>query len=148
MKKLILFSLIISLLIGSCIQQENKFPQGAWKLVQSQGTTTDSSGNIISVNYHPVFTKMWSEKNFSFIGQWQQDTIIRDFYGGGTYKLEGTRYEETEIYHWSRPKTVLNEKLKMLLELRNDTLIQTYPVDDNGQIDKTNFYVEKYIQLK
>jgi len=149
MKNLILFSLIISLLIGSCVQQENKFPQGAWKLVQSQGTRTDSSGNVVSINYHPVFTKMWSEKNFSFIGQWQQDTIIRDFYGGGTYKkLEGNRYEETEIYHWSRPKTVLNEKFKMLLDLKNDTLIQTYPIDDNGQIDKTNFYIEKYIRLK
>jgi len=148
MKKLILLSLIISLLIGSCIQPESKVPQGAWKMVQSQGTTTDSLGNIVSIDYHPVVTKMWSEKNFSFIGQWKQDTIIRDFYGGGTYKLEGNRYEETEIYHWSRPKTVLNEKYKMLLELKNDTLIQTYPVDDNGQIDTTNLFIEKYIRLK
>jgi hypothetical protein len=148
MKKNILLILIIPLLIGSCVQQENKFPQGAWKLVQSQGTTTDSLGNVVSIDYHPIVTKMWSEKNFSFIGQWQQDTLIRDFYGGGTYKLDGNRYEETETYHWSRPKTVLNDKYKMLLELRNDTLIQTYPVDDNGQIDKTHYYVEKYIRLK
>jgi uncharacterized membrane protein len=148
MKKVIFLSLVIVLIIGSCVQQENKVPQGAWKLVQSQATTKDSLGNVVSINYHPVFTKMWSEKNFSFIGQWKQDTIIRDFYGGGTYKLEGNRYEETEIYHWSKPKTVLNNRIKMSLELRNDTLIQIYPVDDNGQIDKTNCYVEKYIRLK
>ena len=148
MEKITFLSLVISLIIGSCAKQESKFPQGAWKNVLSQMIKTDSSGKVTSVDYPVVFTKMWSEKNFSFIGQYKQDTIMRDFYGGGTYELKGNRYDEFEIYHFSKPGSVLNIHNKMLLELRNDTLIQSYPVDDNGQGIKKNYYVEKYIRLK
>ena len=74
--------------------------------------------------------------------------IIRDFYGGGTYKLKGNRYEENVLYHFSKPGTVLNYTLKALIELKNDTLIQTSPVDDNGQINKNKYSIEKYVQLK
>jgi hypothetical protein len=84
---------------------------------------------------------MWSEKNFSFIGQWKQDTVIRDFYGGGTYTLNGIHCELKVIYHWYKPRTVLDWTVKELLELRNDTLILTYPLNDNWEIDKKNFYV-------
>jgi hypothetical protein len=148
MKKTLFLSLIISLIILSCANQENKFPQGAWKNVQFQGVSIDSLGNKLIKNYDINVVKMWSEKNFSFIGQWKQDTIIRDFYGGGTYKLEGNRYEENVLYHFSKPGTVLNYTLKALIELKNDTLIQTSPVDDNGQINKNKYSIEKYVQLK
>ena len=137
---------MISLIIGSCTQQKNKFPQGAWQLVQSQAVTKDLQGNVIPVDYHPVFTKMWSESHFSFIGQWKRDTTIIDFYGGGTYKLEGNRYEEKILYHFN--KNVVGQTFKMLLELKNDTFIQTYPVNENGQINKSDNYIEKYIILK
>ena len=148
MKTFTFLGLILSLIICSCTQQESKFPQGAWQLVYSQGTKTDSLGNVVAIDFHPTSVKMWSEKNFSFIGQWKQDTLIRDFYGGGTYTLNGNQYEEKMIYHFGRPKTVLIWTSKALLELKNDTLIQTYPADDNWQIDKKKYYVEKYIQLK
>lgn len=148
MKKATFFGLIISAIIVSCTNQQNKFPQGAWKNVQFQSMITDSLGKIVTNNYNLDVVKMWSEKNFSFIGQWKQDTIIRDFYGGGTYNLEGNRYEENVVYHFSHPGKVMKYTLKALLELRNDTLIQTSPVDDNGQINKKRYSIEKYIQVK
>jgi hypothetical protein len=146
MKASILFCLMISMIIIGCAQQKRIPIEGAWQLVQSQGVTKDSLGNVIPVDFHPVSTKMWSESHFSFIGQWKQDTTIRDFYGGGTYKLEGNRYEENILYHFI--KSAIGQNVKMLLELRNDTLIQTYPVDSNGQINKSDYYIEKYIRLK
>jgi hypothetical protein len=42
----------------------------------------------------------------------------------------------------------MNYVLKGLLELRNDTLIQTAPVDDNGKVIEKNYSVEKYVRVK
>jgi hypothetical protein len=42
----------------------------------------------------------------------------------------------------------MNYDLKALLELRNDTLIQTSPVDDNGQINEKKYSIEKYVRVK
>lgn len=146
MKSSFVFCLMISMIILGCTPKKSIPIEGAWQLVQSQAVTKDLQGNVIPLDYHPVFTKMWSESHFSFIGQWKRDATIIDFYGGGTYKLEGNRYEENILYHFN--KDAVGQTVKMLLELRNDTLIQTYPVDVNGQINKSDYYVEKYIRLK
>lgn len=149
MKKIVFLSVIASLIFVSCTQKETiKFPQGAWKNVSFQSISKDSLGHVVTTNYKVDFVKMWSEKNFSFIGQWNQDTVIRDFYGGGTYTMEGNRYYEHVVYHFSQPGNVLDFNLKGLLELRNDTLIQMAPVDDYGKINENRHSLEKYIRLK
>ena len=89
--------------------------------------------------------KMWTENHFLTVGRFQMDTTFMDNGVGGTYTLDGNKYEETILYMPGQNGT--GQKVKMLLELRNDTLIQTWPVDENGQIDKTNYSVEKYIRL-
>ena len=38
--------------------------------------------------------------------------------------------------------------IKMTLEIKNDTLIQTYPVDDKGQMNKDWAWIEKYVRIK
>jgi hypothetical protein len=35
----------------------------------------------------------------------------------------------------------------MEIEMKNDTLIQTYPVDDKGQMDKEWAWIEKYVRI-
>lgn len=37
---------------------------------------------------------------------------------------------------------------KQILEIRNDTLMKTYPCDDNWEIVRSNYNIEKYIRLK
>ena len=149
MKKIVLLSLVVSLIIQSCIQKETtKFPQGAWKNVSFQTIGKDSLGNVATTNYKVDFVKMWSEKNFSFVGQWSQDTIIKDFYGGGTYTLDGNKYSEHVVYHFSQPGMVIDYNLKGLLELRNDTLVQIAPVDDKGKVIEKSHSLEKYVRLK
>ena len=139
--------LVISVFLLACTQEEKSPIEGAWKNFLFQSISTDSLGKTITIDYKIDVVKMWSEKNFSFIGQWNQDSIIKDFYGGGTYKLDGNKYEENVVYHFSRPGKIWDYNLKGLLEIRNDTLIQTAPVDENGQIIKSRYFIEKYVRL-
>ena len=91
--------------------------------------------------------KMWSKDHFVFVGLFKNDTTTRNNYGGGTYKLKGNRYEEYILYHAN--KVAVGKNVKMILELKNDTLFQTYPVDENGKIDSVSYYyIEKYVRLK
>jgi len=68
-------------------------------------------------------------------------------YGWGTYKLsDGTHYEESIIKHNSFPE-IEGTTIKMLIEIKNDTLIQRWPVDENWNLQK-KYMIEKYIRLK
>ena len=146
MKKIILLGLIISLVIGSCTQEKKSPLEGAWKLIyfdQIQNGTTiyqmqgQDEGNQI---------KMWTKEYFTFVGHFELDTLIVENYGGGTYKLDGDKYEEDIIYHSF--KSSIGKKIKLLIEIRNDTLIQRFPADDNWEIDNNNSLTEKYIRLQ
>lgn len=92
--------------------------------------------------------KMWSDSYYVCVYRFTSDTSYEYSYSGGTYKLEGNKYEETVIYHdkIDIPEMV-GLKEMMLLEIRNDTLIQTYPVDENGKLLKSHTFIEKYVRL-
>jgi hypothetical protein len=119
--------------------------EGDWQLVQVQEITNGKVTNLFPDIYIGTQFKMWSEKHFMFVGKVKSDTTIIDFYGGGTYTLDGDRYEEDVFYNSN--KEYEGHKVKMLLEFRNDTLIQTYPVDNNGIPEKSSYQIEKYIRL-
>jgi opacity protein-like surface antigen len=145
MKHIIYIFLFIMAITASCTHAKSKFPQGAWKLDQ----VLNVSGNKV-VKYFPTSTpgsdiKMWSEGHFLFVGRFQNDTSYTDNFGGGLYTLDGNRYEEEIMYHSS--KEYIGAKVKMLLELRHDTLIQTYPVNDIGEPVRQNYFIEKYVRL-
>ena len=75
------------------------------------------------------------------------DTVTYNNYGWGTYKLtEGNKYEESIIYH-HMDESSIGTNIKMLIEVRNDTLIQKWPVNDNWQLAVT-YNEEKYVRLK
>jgi len=80
-----------------------------------------------------------------FVGRFQSDTTYTDNFGGGKYTLDGNKYEEEIIYNSNTG--YVGAKVRMLLEQRNDTLIQTYPVNEIGEPNKNNHFVEKYVQL-
>jgi len=90
--------------------------------------------------------KIWSGNQFMSVGQTKIDTTVSDGYGSGTYTLDGNKYvENVKILFY---KEWEGKKIKMLLELQNDTLIQTYPVDDKGKMDKEWAWIEKYVRIK
>ena len=147
MKKILFFGLISILVISACTKQTGKYPRGAWQLIQTQSIKNGK----VEITYPGILVgnefKMWSEKNFMFVGRWKEDTLVTDNYGYGTYTLEGNQYEETVLYHFS--KNYEGQKLKMTLELRNDTLIQTYHrFDSTGKLSEDVTSVEKYVPVK
>jgi hypothetical protein len=148
MKKTIFSALIITLIIASCVRKENTFPQGAWQIVQTQSVVDGKKEVTYPVPARTLSEfKMWSEKNFMFVGVWNEDTLRGDNYGGGTYTIEENQYVETVMYHYN--KAYIGKILKMTLELRNDTLIQIYqPVDSTGRLIENRSSVEKFIRLR
>ncbi len=127
MKKIIFLSLIISLIIVSCIQQEVKSPiEGSWKLLSGNETTPDTAINY-PISTNGKFMKIISKKYYSTV--WQ-DTTINKFiwcyagFNGGTYTFENGVYTETATYFSLLPN--IGSKVAFKVEIKNDTLVMTY----------------------
>ncbi|MBN1819176.1 MAG: nuclear transport factor 2 family protein [Prolixibacteraceae bacterium] len=118
---------------------------GNWNMVEvknvNDGVISSSSPN----DFDGKQIKIWTNSHFSFSGDYVLDGVKMDYYGGGTYTLNGNNYTENIDYH--ARKSIVGTSIKMQLEIKGDTLIQTYPVDDNGYIDQNNYSVEKYVRL-
>ena len=148
MKKNLFLSLIISLIIVSCTQkQEVKSPnEGVWQLV---GYTWVSGDTITNYNFpNPELgsqIKIWTKNHWTFVGIMKTDTTDVDLYGGGTYTLNGNKYEEGIIYHNDKPS--VNTNFKALLEIRNDTLFQTNNLLDDWRLPR-QYAIEKYARLE
>lgn len=145
--RIILLGIVFTIIIGSCSHQKNIFPQGAWSFISGDAIYHgDSIVNLSPRLYSGKDVKIYSEHNFNYVGRFKFDTTFIDHFGGGTYTLDGNRYEETIIYDYK--KDVVGAKVKMLLELKNDTLIQTFPVDDNWQKKKDFYYIVRYVRIQ
>ena len=138
MKKIVFLSLFVILIIGSCTQQQvAKSPlDGAWDVI----SVRQMHGDTVS-DYVGSTLKIWSGNYYNYVGRWSLNGDTMNSFGWGTFKLEGDRYEENLVF--PAPNTI-----KMLLEIKNDTITQTWPVDDNGVVDKSNYYVEKFVRMK
>ena len=142
MKKVIFLSLAISLIIGSCAQEEKSPTEGTWQMVYHSNGETTYPGQITGSGI-----KMWTKDCFAFVGKFQIDTVMLDNFGWGKYKfIEGNKYEENIILHNTAPSSE-GQTLKMLMEVRNDTLIQRWSVDENWNLQE-NYNIEKYVRVK
>jgi hypothetical protein len=146
MKRTIFSGLIISLIILSCAQEKRSPIEGAWKLIYFDQTINGKMVYQFPGQGNGSQIKMMSKEYFTFVGHFELDTLVVENYGGGTYKLEGDKYEEDIIYHTD--KSSIGHKINIQLEIRNDTLIQRYPLDNNWKLDNNNYSTEKYIRLK
>jgi hypothetical protein len=142
MKTIIFFGTVILLIIGS-FTQEKKLPiEGTWKMVYGKwfflGTTYPAQikGDQI---------KMLSKKHFTFVGHFEADTLTGDNYGWGTYTLNGNKYEELEVL--SGDKSSIGKSVRILVEVKNDTLIQKWPADENWKLEE-KYSVEKYVRAE
>jgi predicted metal-dependent RNase len=97
-------------------------------------------------NYKGSQVKMWSDNYWMFVGQYTQDTVKNDNFGGGSYSLEGVVYKETIVYHVS--PDYVGKTLRMRIVVQNDTLVQVWPADEKGEINKSNYRSEKYVRVK
>ncbi len=146
MKKIICLSLVIILISISCTKEEQSPLEGAWRLVHEYQKSGDEILGEFPVDITGSEIKIWSGNHFIFVGRFEQDSVVSDTYGGGTFKLEDDNYEETIEFH-SYPD-FLGQTMKILLEIKGDTITQTFPVDNNGQVDTSEYYIEKWVRIK
>jgi len=149
MKATIIFGLMISIIVLSCNPNEKQHRNidGAWSLVYYKTISKDTViGRYIGKDVIGSQLKMWSQGHFVFSGRFKVGTKEVDNYGGGTYTLEGSQYIETILYH--KNKQWLGTQPKMFVEIKGDTLYQTWPVNDLWQINKNDYTIEKYVRLK
>jgi hypothetical protein len=144
MKKISYLSLFL-LIYVSCTQQGSKFPQGAWKQYSSESYVDGKLTDKQIVTYNNM--KLFSEKKWEFVWKIQTDSMPYYNYGAGSYTLNGKDYSETIEMHVA--KEYVGQTINMTLELKLDTLIQTWnPIDSTGKPSTRVSYVDKYIHLK
>lgn len=143
MKRFLAYILLVIFLTGCSLGEKKSPVEGGWKLVYANNPSVD-------FNYPENITgsavKFWTSGTFAFTGHFKTDTATIINYGWGTYKLtEGNRYEESIMYHHLMEASIGNT-IKMILEVKNDTLYQIWPVDENWQpSEKHN--IEKFVRL-
>jgi hypothetical protein len=142
MKKTILLSLIFALIIGGCIKEKKSPIEGAWQMVYASWSSRDVT---FPAQVKGGQIKTWNDGYYTFVGHLELDTLAMDNYGAGTYKLDGGGFQTKRLY--ARTKTNINTSERFLWEIRNDTLIQRQPADENWKLPE-KFTTEKYIRLK
>ena|SRR4030042_1082990 len=150
MKTIFIFHcLVISMIFGGCTQPKSSLIKGTWKWISYESRVGDTlKWKMTGADPQNSGIKMWSDNYFVAIYRIGKDTIFKYSYSGGTYHFEGTLYEETVIYHdMINIPELVGTKEMMLLEIKKDTLFQTYPVDENGNLFKKNTIIEKFVRL-
>jgi len=133
-------------MLAACKQEPVNPVVGAWDLIYARQVVNDSIVATFPDDYQGSQVKMWCNNYWMFVGEYSQDTIKSDSFGGGSYTLEGIVYKETIKYHSS--KDYVGETLRMRIVVANDTLIQVWPADEMGEVDKSNYTSEKYVRVK
>jgi len=142
MKRAIFLSLIIALIIGGCSQEKKSPIEGAWQMVYASWSTRDVT---FPAQVKGGQIKTWNDGYYTFVGHMELDTLVMDNYGAGTYKLDGGGFQTKRIY--ARTKSNIGTSERFLWEIRNDTLIQRQPADENWKLPE-KFTTEKYVRLK
>jgi hypothetical protein len=146
MKKIIFLILIVN--SAAVIQAQEKLPlEGAWNLVHAWTKIGNRTIAEFPVTYAGSQCKIWTLRNYLFVGRFREKGTFSDSYGGGIYNLDGNRYEE--IIQYNNNSKLIDKKVEMHLEIKNDTLTQIFPVVSNGQPAKDEvYYIYKYVRIK
>ncbi|MRS02191.1 hypothetical protein EG832_03025 [bacterium] len=146
MKKTVIFSALLLLILAGCKQEPVNPVIGAWDLIYAKQVANDTTVATFPGDYQGSQVKMWCNNYWMFTGQYKQDTVVTDAFGGGSYTLEGIVYKETIRYHSSAD--FVGQTFRMRIVVQNDTLIQVWPADEMGEVDKANYTSEKYVRIK
>lgn len=146
MKKILIISTSLLLLLAGCNKEPANPVIGAWDLIYARQVINDTTTATFPGNYQGSQVKMWSDNYWMFVGELAQDTITDQNFGGGSYTLEGLVYKETIKYHSN--DDYKGQTLRMRIVVKNDTLIQVWPANETGEIDKSNYNTEKYVRVK
>jgi hypothetical protein len=149
MKAISLIFLTVLLILFGCTAPQETAPDnplvGAWQMISRQTFSGDTLQMELGKDFTASEMKIWSESHYAFIGRYQMDTTSMDNGGGGSYRIEGTHYEEMVEYF--PYQGVVGTTVRILLEIKGDTLIQTWPADENWEITADQYNIMKMIRL-
>lgn len=143
---LILTFLIFNVLVDSCTREKITPLEGAWKLVHEYEVSGENVKTLFPGVSKGSEIKMWSGDRWALVGVFIEDSVITDNFGGGKFTLEGTDYREIVEYHSATE--YLGQTVKLWLEIRDDTLTQIWPVDEQGKPVSSQYYMEKWVRFK
>jgi hypothetical protein len=146
MKKIHLLCLLFPVLILSCTPELTSPMEGAWKLAFEYEVKGDQSTLIFPGEAQGSEIKMWSGDRWALVGVFIEDSVMTDNFGGGKFTLEGTNYQEIVEYHSATE--YLGQTVKLFLEIKNDTLTQIWPVDEDGAPVESLHYMEKWVRFQ
>jgi hypothetical protein len=146
MKKIAILSSLLLFMLAACKQEPVNPVVGAWDMIYARQVVNDSTVSTFPGTYQGSQVKMWCNNYWMFTGEFSQDTVKTDGFGGGSYTLEGIVYKETIKYHSS--KDYVGKTIRMRIVVANDTLIQVWPANETGEVDKSNYTSEKYVRVK
>jgi len=147
MKRNFSFFLIILLVLTGCAHDMSKFSQGTWQLVSWKNMWGDTLVEEFPGDYTGSDLLIISGNHLLSISRFTGDNSkVVSNYVGATRSINGSHCEETLLFYPEQEK--VGSKLKSILELRNDTLIKTYPCNENWEPIKSDYYIEKYIRVK
>jgi hypothetical protein len=139
---LILFSAV---LLQGCSNNGPSPIEGTWRLAYEYEVSDGSSTCIFPGAAKGSELKMWTGNRWSLVGVFVEDSVLTDNFAGGTFTLEGTDYREMVEFH-SAPE-YLGQTVHLFLEIRNDTLVQIWPVDEEGNPVPDLHYMEKWVRM-
>jgi hypothetical protein len=147
MKGNVYLILIVLLIIESCAHDISKFSQGTWQLVSWKNMWGDTLAEEFPGDYTGSDLMIISGRHYLSIGQFKgyNSKVVTNF-AGATREMNGNHCEETLLYFPDQDQ--VGSKIRSILKIHNDTLIRTYPCDDNWEIIRSDYTIEKYIRVK
>jgi hypothetical protein len=139
-----ILSLVIPLLISGCTGEKRSSHIGAWQLISVQKYSGDTLLNSFPRDYSGSDIIIFAEKHLLSVGLFRKDSTITNNYVGATYILKGNRFEETLLY--SPNPAMVGKSVRQQFEIKNDTLIKTYPFDENWNLIRSGYTVEKFVR--
>lgn len=146
MKYAVIVSLIVSFSLCGCGSKNVSPMEGAWKLAHEYQKSGDTVVAEFPLSITGSEMKVWSGKSFVFVGRFTQDSVTSDAFGGGSFNYENGVYEETIEFHSS--PDFLGKKMKIKIDVTPDTITQYFPLDENGQVNMKEYYVEKWVRIR
>lgn len=147
MKAGCIFCLMALLCLNANAQIKKSDLQGAWKLVSCKELKDGKITNFLSDGATMNEVKIWSGKQVMFVSHYKGKNEENDDYGSGTWKLNGSNYEE--FFTVSSYKEQLeNKTARAKLEMKGDTLVQTFLLNEKFEVDESTKYIWKYLKIK
>ena len=138
MKRITLILVVFCLV---AFQPPVKKLEGTWKMVSFK------SVNNGSISYYQgEQLKTWTKNHVLFVGKFHFNGEERYNYGSATYSIDGTHYTENFFHMVSGANE--GKAVKVLLEIKGDTLYQTFPINEDWTYDKNNYRLEKYVRAE